>query len=115
MYHSDGAVTEAVPGLIEMGIDVLEALQFNAHGMDPGFLKATYGDRLSFHGGICVQKTLPFGSPDDVKKEVLERIRVLGKGGGYILAPSHAIQAGTPPENVVALFETAANETAYMP
>lgn len=107
MYHSDGAVTEAVPELIDMGVDVLEALQFSADDMDPEFLKAAYGDRLCFHGGICVQKTLPFGSVEAVRCEVLERIRVLGKGGGYILAPSHAIQAGTPPENVVALFETA--------
>ncbi|HCE45988.1 MAG TPA: hypothetical protein DET40_20780 [Lentisphaeria bacterium] len=108
IYHSDGAVTEAVPGLIDMGIDVLQALQFDARNMDPEFLKSTYGDRLCFEGGISVQSTLPFGTPEQVRAEVLERIRVLGRDGGYILGPSHLIQAGTPPENVAALFDTAA-------
>lgn len=108
IYHSDGAVMDAVPGLIDMGIDVLQALQFDAKGMDPVGLKSEYGDRLCFEGGISVQSTLPFGSPEDVSAEVAERIRVLGKGGGYILGPSHAIQAGTRPENIVALFDAAA-------
>ena len=107
MYHTDGSVMEAVPGLIDMGIDILEALQFSADGMDPKVLKEKYGDRLCFHGGISVQTTLPFGTVEDVKQEVIERIEVLGKGGGYILAPSHAIQAGTPPENIIAMYETA--------
>ena len=108
IYHSDGSVMEAVPGLIDMGIDILQALQFDARGMDPVALKELYGSRLCFEGGISVQSTLPFGTPDDVRQEVTERIRVLGRGGGYILGPSHAIQAGTPPENIVALFDTAA-------
>jgi len=112
IYHSDGAVMEAVPGLIEMGIDILQALQFDAAGMDAGKLKADFGDRLCFEGGISVQKTLPFGTPEDVRQEVLERIRILGRNGGYILGPSHAIQAGTPPENIVALFDTAAQAPA---
>ena len=107
MYHTDGAIMQAVPGLIDMGIDILEALQFDAAGMDPVLLKDTYGDRLCFHGGVSVQKTLPFGTVVDVREEVNDRIRVLGRNGGYILAPSHAIQAGTPPENAIALFETA--------
>lgn len=107
IYHSDGAVMAAVPGLIEMGIDVLQALQFDAAGMDPKVLKEKYGDRLCFEGGVSVQKTLPFGKPDDVREEVRRLVKVLGRGGGYILGPSHAIQAGTPPENIVALFDTA--------
>lgn len=90
-----------------MGIDILEALQFDAAGMDPVMIKNTYGDRLCFHGGVSVQKTLPFGTAEDVRQEVKDRMRVLGRNGGYILAPSHAIQAGTPPENAIALFETA--------
>jgi len=108
IYHSDGAVMEGVPGLIDMGIDVLQALQFDAQGMDPTVLKREYGDRLCFEGGISVQRTLPFGTPEDVREEVQARIDVLGRDGGYILGPSHAIQAGTPPENVVALFDSAA-------
>lgn len=107
IYHTDGSVMPAVPGLIEMGIDVLQALQFDAKGMDPELLKRRHGDKLCFEGGVSVQKTLPFGSPDDVRDEVARLIRVLGAGGGYILGPSHAIQAGTPPENIVAMFETA--------
>ncbi len=105
MYHTDGAVMDFVPGLIDMGIDILEALQFDAKDMDPALLKEKYGDRLCFHGGVSVQKTLPFGTPQDVELETKERIRVLGKNGGYILAPSHVIQAGTPPENIVAFLE----------
>ena len=108
IYHSDGAVMEAAPGLIEMGIDVLQALQFDARGMDPVALKKDFGDRLCFEGGVSVQKTLPYGSPEDVRREVEERVAILGQGGGYILGPSHAIQAGTPPENILALFDTAA-------
>jgi uroporphyrinogen decarboxylase len=110
IYHSDGAVMEAVPGLIDMGIDVLQALQFDCQGMDPVALKSRYGDVLCFEGGVSVQRTLPFGTPDAVRREVQERIAVLGQGGGYILGPSHAIQAGTPPENIVAMFDTAAGE-----
>ncbi len=107
IYHSDGSVVDAMPGLIEMGIDVLQALQFDAAGMDPRLLKDKYGDRLCFQGGVSVQKTLPFGTVEDVRREVRERIAVLGKDGGYILGPAHFIQAGTPPQNVLALFDTA--------
>ena len=105
MYHSDGAVIDFIPGLLDMGIDVLEALQFDAKGMDPVVMKEKYGDRLCFHGGVSVQTTLPFGTPEEVRMETRERIRVLGENGGYILAPSHMIQAGTPPENILAMLE----------
>ena len=107
IYHSDGSVIDAVPGLMDMGVDVLQALQFSADGMNPAELKRKYGDRLCFQGGVSVQTTLPFGTPEDVRQEVEELITVLGKNGGYILGPSHAIQAGTPPENIVAMFDTA--------
>jgi len=108
IYHSDGAVMEAVPGLVDMGIDVLQALQFDAKGMDPVALKERHGEVLCFEGGVSVQKTLPFGTPEDVRAEVGRLIGVLGRGGGYILGPAHAIQAGTPPENIVAMFDMAA-------
>ncbi len=109
IYHSDGAVLPLVDGLIDMGIDVLQALQFSAKGMDPQVLKERFGDRLCFEGGVSVQTTLPFGTADDVRREVERLITVLGQGGGYILGPSHAIQAGTPPDNIVAMFDTAAS------
>jgi uroporphyrinogen decarboxylase len=105
VYHTDGSVTEAVEGLIDMGIDVLEALQFDAKGMNPAELKAKAGDRISFHGGVSVQSTLPFGTPEEVEAEVKNLIKTLGKDGGYILAPSHAVQAGTPPENIYAFLK----------
>lgn len=105
MYHSDGAIMPLVPGLIDMGVDILEPLQFDAKDMDAAELKRLYGDRLCFHGGISVQKTLPFGTPEEVRNEVRERIRVLGKNGGYILSSAHVIQANTPPENIAAFLE----------
>ncbi len=107
IYHTDGSIMDAVGGLVDMGIDVLQALQFSADHMDPGRLKQGWGDTLCFEGGVSVQTTLPFGKPEDVRREVEERITVLGKQGGYILGPSHNIQAGTPPENITALFDTA--------
>jgi uroporphyrinogen decarboxylase len=97
-----------VDGLIDMGIDILQALQFSADDMDPAVLKDRFGDRLCFEGGVSVQTTLPFGTTDDVAQEVRHLIRTLGKDGGYILGPSHWIQAATPPENIVAMFDTAA-------
>jgi len=107
IYHTDGSVMKAVNGLIDMGIDVLQALQFSAKGMEPQALKDLSGDRLCFEGGVSVQTTLPFGSAADVRRETQELMSILGKGGGYILGPSHYIQAGTPPENIFAMFDTA--------
>jgi uroporphyrinogen decarboxylase len=111
MYHTDGAVMDAVGGLVDMGIDILEAIQFDARGMDPVKLKDGWGRKLCFHGGVSVQSTLPFGTPEEVRCEVRERISVMGKGGGYILAPSHAVQGGTPPENIIAFLEEAGRFT----
>jgi len=108
IYHSDGSVMWALDGLVEMGIDVLQALQFSADGMDPAAMKRGWGDRLCFEGGVSVQTTLPFGTVDEVRAEVRDRIDVLGREGGYILGPSHWIQAGTPPENIAAMFDEAA-------
>jgi len=68
IYHSDGSIMDAVPGLMDMGIDVLQALQFDARGMDPVALKKNYGHVLCFEGGVSVQKTLPFGAPEDVRE-----------------------------------------------
>ncbi|MCX6362175.1 MAG: hypothetical protein NT029_20460 [Armatimonadetes bacterium] len=112
VYHSDGAIGSIAERLADAGIDVLQALQFDAGGMDPADLKRRLGDRIGFEGGISVQSTLPFGTPEDVRREVRDRIDVLGAGGGYILGPSHAIQAGTPPENIVAMFDEASRPFA---
>ncbi len=107
MYHCDGAIYPLVPELIEMGVDLLNPIQTDAAGMDPVRLKEEFGDRLSFHGGIDIIKTLPTGSPEDVREEVVERIRVLGRDGGYILASSHHIQSDTPIANVLAMYDPA--------
>ena len=106
-HHDDGAVREILPDLIELGIDALDPVQWRCPGMETEGLKRDFGDKIAFHGAVDNQHTLPFGSVDDVKKEVEDLIRVLGEGGGYILGPCHNIQPLTPPENVVAMFDHA--------
>lgn len=105
MYHCDGAIYPLIPQLIEMGVDVLNPIQADAKGMAPENLKLEFGDQLSFHGGIDIIDTLPNGTPYDVRAEVKERIRVLGQGGGYIMASSHHIQSDTPLENIFAMYD----------
>jgi uroporphyrinogen decarboxylase len=111
MYHSDGALRPLIPELIDMGIEVLNPIQADAKGMEPEGLKRDFGDKLVFHGGIDIIKTLPRGTVEDVRNEVRERIRVLGKDGGYVLCSSHHIQSDTPLENVLAMYDLA--ERAY--
>jgi uroporphyrinogen decarboxylase len=113
MLHSDGAVFDILPSLIDAGFDVLEAVQTDATGMDPGRLKETYGSRLSFHGAISVQQLLPNADVGTVKNECRRLVDILGAGGGYIAAPSHAIQTGTPPENVMAMLEAVLGDEDY--
>lgn len=105
MHHTCGSVRPIIPLMIERGLDVLQSLQPEAADMAPQALKDEFGERLAFHGGISIQKTLPFGSADDVRRQVKSRIKALGTGGGYILCTSHNIQADTPIENVHALLE----------
>ena len=107
IYHTDGGIMDALEGFIDMGVDVLQALQFDARGMDPQAIKDRTGNRLCYEGGVSVQQLLPFGSYEDVVSGTKKLIDVLGKGGGYILGPSHCVQAGTPAENIYAMFETA--------
>jgi uroporphyrinogen decarboxylase len=107
MYHSCGAVFPLIgPFVDEMGIDVLNPLQPRAAGMDLARIKAEFGDRLSFHGAIDIQHTLPHGTPDAVQTEVRERCNLLGRGGGYICTSAHHLQADTPMENMVAMYTT---------
>jgi uroporphyrinogen decarboxylase len=75
--------------------------------MDPPEIKAEFGNRLCFHGGMDVQSTLPFGSGDEVRRVTRERIDVLGRNGGYIMAPTHNVQVDTPPTNVIAMYAEA--------
>lgn len=107
MYHCDGAIYPLIEELIEIGVDLLNPVQADAKGMDPQRLKDEFGDRLSFHGGIDIIKTLPRGTIEDVQNEVRERIRVLGKNGGYVMSSSHHIQPDTPIENALAMYDIA--------
>ena len=105
-HHSDGAVRRIVPDMIEAGIDVLNPIQWRCKGMDREGLQRDFGAQVIFHGGVDNQQTLPFGTVEDVREEVRTNIEVLGADGGYIIAPCHNIQANTPPENIVAMYET---------
>jgi uroporphyrinogen decarboxylase len=105
MLHSDGAIREFIPDLIEDGIQVLDPIQTNAKGMDPAGLKHDFGADLVFHGAIETQKTLPFGTPAEVKAETNRIIQVLGQAGGLILGPVHNVQPDVPPENLVAMCQ----------
>ena len=102
-YHTDGCVYEVIPELIEIGLDVLNPVQPAA--MDPVRLKREYGKELCFWGSIDEQYTLPFGTPDEVRREVLDRVATLGAGGGLILAPTHHLQLDTPLGNFWAMVE----------
>jgi uroporphyrinogen decarboxylase len=106
-YHTDGYVEPVIGELIEIGVDVLHPVQPAC--MDPAKLKRRFGDRLCFMGTVDEQHTLPFGSVDDVRREVRERLRTVGKNGGLILAPTHHVQLDTPVENLLALVESAKN------
>ncbi len=105
--HSCGAVADFVPLFIEAGFDILNPVQLSAAGMDAEMLKREYGDDITFWGGgVDTQKTLPFGTPDQVREEVLRRLEILSKDGGYVFNTIHNIVAKSPIENVAAMIET---------
>lgn len=106
MYHCDGAIAALIPELIDLGINVLNPIQPDSPGMEAAKLKRDFGDRLTFHGGVDIIKTLPRGTPAEVRSEVRERIRVLGENGGYIMCSSHHIQSDTPVENILTMYDT---------
>ncbi len=104
-HHNDGNCRSILPEMIaEVGIDVLNPIQWRSKGMEREALKADFGAQLVFHGGMDNQYTLPFGSVAEVEQEVADNLRILGEGGGYILAPCHNIQPVSPPENIVAMY-----------
>jgi uroporphyrinogen decarboxylase len=109
-YHTDGLVYPIIPELIEIGIDVLNPVQPMA--MDPEKLKANYGDQLCFWGSIDIQRTMPFGTEDEVKNEVITRLKTIGRNGGLIIGPTHNLQLDTPLENFWALVNTI-RQTSY--
>ncbi len=107
-YHCDGAIYPIIEDLIEIGVEALNPIQVSAAGMgDTEKLKNEFGDRLTFWGAVDTHHVLPFGTPEDVRDEVCQRIKDLGSGGGYVVCSVHNIQPEVPPENVVAMFDTA--------
>ena len=112
--HSCGSVEAFLEDFIDAGFDVLNPVQCSAADMAPETLKERYGDRMSFWGGgVDTQQTLPFGTADDVRGEVRERVRIFGRGGGFVFNTIHNVQSRTPAENLVALYETVREHGHY--
>jgi len=107
-YHTCGACRGFIPDLIENGIDILNPVQISARDMSPASLKAEYGERLAFWGGaIDAQHVLPVASPTEIREHVRHNLEIWKPGGGYVFNNVHNIQAGVPPENIVALYDAA--------
>ena len=108
MLHSDGAIFPLLPAIIEMGVDILNPVQTTAVGMAAERLQGAFGRQLVFWGGACdPQTTLAFGTPGDVVRETLANLEILSRGSGHVFAPVHNLQATVPPDNIVAMFDTA--------
>ncbi len=106
LKHSCGAVENFMSHFIESGFDIINPVQCSATGMDPKTLKERYGERLVFWGGGAdTQQTLPFGTPEQVRRQTIERCEIFGAGGGFVFNTIHNIQAGTPVANIVAMFD----------
>ncbi len=113
-FHSDGNIWALLNDLVDVGVDIINPVQVSAGQMgDTARLKREFGARLSFCGAVDTQWVLPFGAPDDVRREVRRRIGDLAPGGGYICAPVHCIQPDVPPENVCALWDEALQAGRY--
>jgi uroporphyrinogen decarboxylase len=104
LFHSCGLIRRFIPELIRLGVDILGPIQPIGPEMQPERLKAEFGDRLSFHGGIDMQDLLPRATPEEVAAEARRCCEVLGERGGYILAPAHLFQPDVPPQNILALY-----------
>ena len=104
--HCCGGIAPLLDAIVEAEFDILNPVQCSAKGMDARTLKRDYGDELVFWGGgVDTQKTLPFGSPQEVREQVRERIEIFGEGGGFVFCTIHNVQANTPVENLLAMFE----------
>ena len=105
--HSCGSIQPLIPDIIEAGFDILNPVQTSAANMDPAELKARFGSQVTFWGGgVDTQHALPFGTPDEVRAQVRERLRIFGKGGGFVFNPIHNVQAKVPVGNLLAMYET---------
>jgi uroporphyrinogen decarboxylase len=106
-HHDDGAIRPLIPDLIEAGIDLLNPIQWRCRGMEREGLARDFGDALVFHGAVDNQRTLPFGTPAEVRAEVIDNLRIF-EGCRYVVAPCHNIQPITPTANILALYEAVA-------
>ncbi|NJL31763.1 MAG: methyltransferase, partial [Phycisphaerales bacterium] len=114
--HSCGAVEPLIEDFLDAGFDVLNPVQCSATGMDPQLLKEKYGQRLVFWGGgVDTQKTLPFGTPQEVREQVLQRCEVFGKQGGFVFNAIHNVQARTPTANIAAMLDALAQFNGLTP
>ena len=105
-YHCCGSVVNLLDDFVEMGVDILNPVQCSAANMDPVMLKEKYGDKLVFWGGgVDVQKTFPFGTPEEVYEETMSRLKIFSKGGGLVFGCIHNVQANVPTENIVAFLD----------
>jgi uroporphyrinogen-III decarboxylase len=104
LYHSDGNMEAVIPQLIQCGVDIINPIQSSC--MDPVAIKEKYGDKITLHGTVSVQDTIPNGSVEDVKNEVIHRIEKVGYNGGLIISPENSIPYDAPLENILAVYET---------
>ena len=104
-HHTCGCVLSLIPDFIKCGLDILNPLQPDVAGMDYQKIKEKFGDGICFHGAISIQKTMPYGTPEDIRSEVRDRVEKLAPRGGYIFCTAHNIQVDTPIGNIEALFE----------
>ena len=112
--HSCGSIWRLLDDIVDAGFDALNPVQCSAEGMDAQHLKDTYGDRITFWGGgIDTQHVLPFGTPDEVRAMVKDRMHIFGAGGGFIFNTIHNVQAGVPVENILAMYEAVRDYGAY--
>lgn len=113
LYHSCGSASYFYDDLVSIDVDAVTPVQVSANGMDTAELKKKWGKQLTFWGAIDTQHVLPFGSPEDVRKEVEKRIKDLAPGGGYVLGAVHNIQPDVPPQNIVAMYEHASKYPSH--
>jgi uroporphyrinogen-III decarboxylase len=112
--HSCGSVVRLYPDFIEAGFDVFNPVQTSAAGMDPQTLADLFGDQITFWGGgVDTQHTLPFGTPEEIRDQVRQRMQIFGRGGGFVFNPIHNVQAGVPVENLIALYAAVDEFRAY--
>jgi uroporphyrinogen-III decarboxylase len=112
--HTCGSVPRFIPSLIESGLDALNPVQTSAGGMGAERLKGEFGEAITFWGGgVDTQRTLPFGTPEEVYREVESRIKTFAPGGGFVFAAIHNVQADAPPENVEAMFQALRDHGHY--